>query len=54
MDGIVEIPGIHIAHGKMHFASEFRAKAGDVAFENKAEIVVLLPVSGDLRIDLPG
>jgi len=54
MDCIVEVPSVHVADGKVEFADEFWAKGGDIALQDITQVVMLSPVGGHFRINVPG
>src|SRR5436305_7340282 len=54
VDGVIEIPGIHIADGEVQLTGELRPQRFPIAPHDGRKIVILLPVVEHAGIDLPG
>src|SRR5256885_8931796 len=54
VDGVVEIPGIHVTDGEVQLAGELWPQRFPIALHDGRKIVILLPVVEHAGIDLPG
>src|ERR1700722_6731750 len=52
--GFIQVKSVGSAHGHMNFSVKRRPHLLPVRAEKIGNVIVLLPVGGDLRIDIPG